>query len=90
MALGELFERQGSLLRLPANLLLSAMPLHIFRSEGELCARPCTEVLLSEADCATLLSSGVLPLAAIKSTDEIVFPRMQSIASPAAALAFNL
>jgi type VI secretion system protein ImpC len=90
MALGELFERQGSLIRLPANLLLSAMPLHVFRSGGEACMRPCTEVLLTEGDCVTLLSSGVLPLAAMKSTDEIVFPRMQSIANPAAALAFSL
>ena len=90
MALGELFERQGSLLRLPANLLLSAMPQHIFRSGGELFARPCTEVLLTDGDCASLLSSGVLPLAAVKSTDEIVFPRMQSVATPAAALAFSL
>jgi len=90
MALGELFERQGSLMRVPANLLLSAMPMHIFRAGGEAFARPCTEVLLVENDCLTLLGGGVLPLAAIKSTDEILFPRMLSIASPAAALAFSL
>ncbi len=90
MALGELFERQGSLMRLPANLRLCAMPLHVFRSDGETCSRPCTEVLLTESDCVTLLKSGVLPLAAMKSADEIVFPRMQSIASPPAPLAFSL
>lgn len=90
MALGELFERQGSLIRVPHNLLLSAMPMHIFRAGGEACARPCTEVLLTENDCLTLLSGGVLPLAAIKSTDEILFPRMQSIAHPTAGLAFSL
>jgi predicted component of type VI protein secretion system len=66
------------------------MPLHVFRSGGEVCTRPCTEVLLTENDCLTLLSSGVLPLAAMKSSDEIVFPRMQSIANPAATLAFSL
>jgi type VI secretion system protein ImpC len=90
MALGELFERQGSLMRLPANLLLSAMPLHIFRAGGEACLRPCTEVLLTEDDCLTLLKSGVLPLAGVKSSDEILFPRMLSIADPAAKLAFSL
>jgi len=90
MALGELFERHGSLMRIPANLRLSAMPLHVFRSGGEACTRPCTEVLLTENDCLTLLSGGVLPLAAMKEADEIVFPRMQSIANPAATLAFSL
>jgi predicted component of type VI protein secretion system len=90
MALGELFERQGSLMRVPGNLRLCALPLHVFRSDGETCTRPCTEVLLSESDCANLLKSGVLPLAAMKSVDEIVFPRMQSIANPSAPLAFSL
>jgi type VI secretion system protein ImpC len=90
MALGELFERQGSLMRLPGNLRLCAVPLHVFRSDGETRTRPCTEVLLTESDCATLLKGGVLPLAAMKSADEIVFPRMQSIANPTALLAFSL
>jgi type VI secretion system protein ImpC len=90
MALGEFFELEGSLIRLPANLLLSAMPFHVFRSKGETCTRPCTEVLLTESDCLSLLKGGVLPLAAMKSSDEIVFPRMQSIANPSAGLAFSL
>jgi type VI secretion system protein ImpC len=87
LVLGELFAREGSFMRTPANLRLSGMPLHVFRLEGETSTRPCTEVLLTERDCETLLSGGVLPLAAVKSSDEIVFPLMQSIASPPAPLA---
>jgi type VI secretion system protein ImpC len=87
LALGELFARQGSLVRIPANLRLSGLPLHVFRSAGETRTRPCTEVLLTDSDCQLLMSGGVLPLAAMKLSDEIVLPLMQSIADPPAALA---
>ncbi len=87
LVLGQLFEREGSLLQVPGFLRLAGMPLHTFRLNGETRTRPCTEVLLSEHDCQTLLEEGVLPLAAIKSSDAIAFPRMQSIADPPASLA---
>jgi type VI secretion system protein ImpC len=87
LVLSELSARQGSFARVPANLRLSGMPLHVFRSDGETRTRPCTEVLLTEDDCQTLLRNGVLPLAATQSSDEIVFPLMRSIADPPAALA---
>jgi type VI secretion system protein ImpC len=87
LALGQVFEQQGAGMRIPANLRVGDMPLHIFQSNGETSARPCTEVLLSEHDCETLLADGVLPVAAVKLTDAIVFPRMQSIADPTALLA---
>jgi hypothetical protein len=43
--------------------------------------------LLSDHDCQTLLEEGVLPLVAVKPSDAIVFPHMQSIADPPATLA---
>jgi type VI secretion system protein ImpC len=87
LALGQLFEQQGSLQPVPAFLRLSGMPLHTFHLDGETRTRPCTEVLLSDHDCQTLLAEGVLPLAAVKGSDSIAFPRMQSIADPSALLA---
>ena len=48
---------------------------------------PATEVLLSGGDCQALLDEGLLPLAAVKGSDEIAFPRVQSIANPPAILA---
>jgi type VI secretion system protein ImpC len=87
LVLAELWEQRGSFTTIPANLRLSGMPLHVFVSNGEAAARPCTEVLFSDRDCATLLSEGSLPLAAMKATDTIVFPRMQSIADPPSVLA---
>ena len=87
LVLGQLFEQQGSLLRVPGFLRLGGMPLHTFQSNGETTTRPCTEVLLSDHDCHALLQEGVLPLAAVKSSDAIVFPSMQSVADPPASLA---
>jgi type VI secretion system protein ImpC len=87
LVLGQLWEQQCSLSPIPANIRLSGMPQHVFMSEGEPVARPCTEVLLTDRDCETLLSDGVLPLVAVKGTDAIVFPQMQSIADPSSALA---
>jgi predicted component of type VI protein secretion system len=63
------------------------MPLHVFVSDGEPVARPCTEVLFSDRDCATILNEGSLPLAAMKGADTIIFPKMQSIADPPSLLA---
>ncbi len=86
LVLGRLFEQQGSLSPVPGHMRLSDLPLHIFEVNGENRARPCTEVLLSENDCQALLDEGVLPLAAVKSADMIVFPRMRSIAASTATL----
>ena len=87
LVLGQLFEQQGTLLRVPGFLRLGGMPLHTFQSKGEAITRPCTEVLLSDHDCQALLEEGVLPLAAVKSSDAIMFPSMQSVADPPASLA---
>jgi type VI secretion system protein ImpC len=87
LVLGQLFEQQGSLQEVPGFLRLGGLPLHTFELDGETRARPCTEVLLSDHDCQTLLEEGVLPVVAVKSSDEVVFPKMQSIADPAAGLA---
>jgi type VI secretion system protein ImpC len=87
LVLGQLFEQQGSLQEVPGFLRLGGLPLHTFELDGETRARPCTEVLLSDHDCQTLLEEGVLPLVAVKSSDTVVFPKMQSIADPAAGLA---
>ena len=40
---------------------------------------PTTEVLLSERDCQSLVEQGALPVAAVAGSDEIAFPRLQSI-----------
>jgi type VI secretion system protein ImpC len=79
LVLGRLFELQGSLSPVPTHLKLGDLPLHVFEVNGEKRTRPCTEVLLSDNDCEALLDEGVLPLAAVKGSDAIVFPRMRTI-----------
>jgi type VI secretion system protein ImpC len=79
LVLGRLFEQQGSLSPVPTHLRLGDLPLHVFEVNGEKRTRPCAEVLLSDHDCEALLDEGVLPLAAVKGSDAIVFPRMRTI-----------
>lgn len=87
LALGRLYEQQNSLAPIPAYLRLSGLPMHIVDVAGTKQARPCTEVLLSDNDCHALLEEGVLPVAAVKGTDSIVFPRIRSIAQGSGQLA---
>ena len=69
------------------NESIDGLPLHIYKSNGETKTQPCAEVLLSERDCAALLKEGLLPLASVKDSDEVRFPRVQSIAEPPTLLA---
>jgi type VI secretion system protein ImpC len=87
LALGRLYEQQNSLAPIPAYLRLNDLPMHIVEVAGTTQARPCTEVLLSDNDCQALLDEGVLPVAAVKGTDSVVFPRIRSIAQGAGELA---
>lgn len=86
LVLGRLFEQEGKISPAPAFLRLSDLPLHVFEVDGEQRVRPCTEVPLSDKDLEALLDEGVLPLAAVKGSDSIVFPRMRSIALGAGVL----
>jgi type VI secretion system protein ImpC len=87
LALGRLYEQQNSLTPIPAYLKLGDLPMHIVELAGTKQARPCTEVLLSDNDCQSLLDEGVLPVAAVKGTDSVMFPRIRSIAQGAGELA---
>jgi len=85
--LGRLFSEQGWDMRPAPNDCIDGIPLHSYKLNGEAHTQPCAEVLLSERDCAALLKDGLLPLASVKDSDAVRFPRMQSIADPATMLA---
>jgi type VI secretion system protein ImpC len=85
--LAESFLADGWDLRPGGRLNLGSLPLHIYKREGEPFAQPCAEVLLTEREAASLLESGIMPLASLKDSDEVRLVRFQSIADPPAPLA---
>jgi type VI secretion system protein ImpC len=68
---------------------IGSLPLHVVRAGGDVLAKPCSEVLLGDRDVERLLDRGVTPLMWVKDSDEVVIPRVQSIAAPLAPLAFE-
>ena len=73
----------------PHAMRIGGLPLHVVRAGGDVLAKPCSEVLLGERDAERLLDRGVTPLMWVKDSDEVVLPRVQSIAAPLAPLAFE-
>ena len=85
LLLGDAFareENEGSRAR-----RIGGLPLHVTRVGHDVLAKPCSEVLLGERDAERLLGRGVMPLMWVKDSDEMVLPRVQSIALPLAPLA---
>lgn len=66
---------------------LDDLPLDFFEEEGEKEESPATQAWLTEAKADDILKDGFIPLVAMKGRGEVRVPRIQSIASPPAALA---
>jgi type VI secretion system protein ImpC len=45
-------------------------------------ATPCAEVVLTERAAERLLDAGLTPLLTVRDSDEVILPRLQSIARP--------
>jgi type VI secretion system protein ImpC len=87
LLLGKAVQTGGPGLRLGRAAELDRLPQHLFREDGEMNAKPCAEIVMSERAAARLMEAGIIPFASIKGTDRIRVLRFQSIAIPPAALA---
>lgn len=85
--LAESFVSHGWQFRPGMHLDVDSLPLHIYEKDGEPCATPCAEALLTERAAERILEGGLMPLASLKETDSVRLVRFQSIAEPPAALA---
>jgi type VI secretion system protein ImpC len=63
------------------------LPMHVYREDGELVAKPCAEVFMTERDAESLLEAGFMPVASLRHEPAALVVRFQSIAEPAASLA---
>jgi len=86
LVIGRAFRSDGWQLRAGQHGQIETLPQHIYRADGESIAKPCAEVLLTEADADFLLERGFMPLASIKDQDSALLVRLQSIAVPLAPL----
>ncbi len=84
--LGLAFRGDGWEMRPARHREIGGLPLHVYRSDGESVAKPCAEVLLTDAAAEFILGNGFMPLASMKDQDSVLLVRLQSIADPPAPL----
>jgi type VI secretion system protein ImpC len=85
--IGQSFVSYGRQLGGRLHQRLDGLPLHVYREDGEMVAKPCAEVLLSERDADLLMESGYMPIASLKGQDSAMIVRFQSVADPPGRLA---
>jgi len=87
LLLGQNFNEAGWEMR-PGNVSqLENLPLHTYRTNGEVESKPCAEVLLTEEAVERILDRGLIPLISYKGRDSARVARFQSIADPQQQLA---
>ncbi len=67
--------------------VLGDLPVHVTRQEGEAVQTPCAQVWLPESTIDAMIKDGMIPLVSARGRGEVRVPRVQSLASPSAALA---
>jgi type VI secretion system protein ImpC len=65
---------------------IRSLPVHTWKSDGELHTTPCAECWMTERTADRFLSRGIMPLASVKHSDSVRLIRLQSMAKPAARL----
>ena len=84
--LAQSFSAAGWRMRPGSRRELTGLPYVLLRQNGEVQAKPCAEVLLTERSSNRMLECGTMPLASLKDQDAALLVRFQSIAKPATAL----
>lgn len=84
--LAQSFSAAGWRMRPGSRRELTGLPYVLLRQNGDVQAKPCAEVLLTERSSNRMLECGIMPLASLKDQDAALLVRFQSIAQPATAL----
>ena len=82
LTVGQSFEEAGWEMRLGSRSQIENLPLHTYRTEGDLKVKPCAEVLLTEESVEGIIDRGLIPLISYKGRDSVRVGRFQSIAEP--------
>lgn len=62
------------------------LPVHIGKRDGESVQTPCAQAWLPESAIEALIRDGLVPMVSVQGRGEVRMPRLQSLASPPAAL----
>jgi type VI secretion system protein ImpC len=66
--------------------ILGDLPVHIFKQDGESVQTPCAQAWLAESAIDAMIKDGLVPMVSAQGRGEVRMPRLQSLASPPAAL----
>jgi type VI secretion system protein ImpC len=66
---------------------ITDLPIHVFTQDGESSETPVAQTWMTESMIDGLLKEGMVPIVSVRGRGEARVPRIQSIASPPAALA---
>lgn len=86
LLIAESFDEDGWAMTPGDRLDIDDLPVHTFQEGGESRMQPCAEALLGERGYTALLEAGVMPLMSAKHRGAVRLLRLQSVASPPAAL----
>jgi type VI secretion system protein ImpC len=67
--------------------VITDLPIHVFAQDGETSETPVAQIWMSESMVDGVLKEGLVPIVSVRGRGEARVPRVQSLASPAAALA---
>src|SRR5215472_803773 len=82
LMVGQSFGDAGWEMQLGPRSQMENLPLHTYRSDGDLQVKPCAEVLLTEEAVERILDQGLIPLVSYKGRDAVRVGRFHSIAEP--------
>lgn len=66
---------------------IDRLPIHTYKEAGDICVKPCGEVLLTERAASVILDAGPMALVSYKDQDRVRLIRFQSILQPPTQLA---
>ncbi len=66
--------------------IVGDLPVHTSKQDGESVQTPCAQAWLPESAIDTLIREGLVPMVSAQGRGEVRMPRLQSLASPPAAL----
>lgn len=86
LMVGQSFDETGWRVQPGSQSQIENLPLHSFRTDGEVQSKPCAEVLLTDEAVERILDQGLIPLVSYKGRDSVRVGRLQSIADPQRSL----
>lgn len=66
--------------------VIGDLPVHVTKQDGESVQTPCAQTWLPESTIDALIKDGLVPMVSAQGRGEVRLPRLQSVASPPAAL----